>query len=74
VLNQVKQEVQNFCNLLRRKKITDKHLAYLFNSLILPKIEYRAQAVVFSENELDIIMLPFRRLFKNKLSFAIIHQ
>jgi hypothetical protein len=45
-------------------------MAYLFNSLILPKIEYRAQAVVFSKNELEKIISPFRKLFKNKLSLA----
>jgi hypothetical protein len=70
VLNQVKKEVQNFCELLKRRRVTDKHLAYLFNSLVLPKIEYRAQAVVFSENEIEMIMSPFRKLFKNKLAFA----
>jgi hypothetical protein len=56
---------------MRRKRITDKHLMYLFNTLILPKIEYRAQAVVFSDKEADDLMKPFRKIFKNKLSFAI---
>jgi hypothetical protein len=70
IYEQIKLEIDNFTKLLRKKQLTDKHLMYLFNSLILPKIEYRAQLVVFTEEELEKLMSPFRRLFKNKLKFA----
>jgi hypothetical protein len=43
---------------------------YLFNFLILLKLEYRTSLVVFTEDELNNLMSPFRRLFKNKLNFA----
>jgi hypothetical protein len=55
---------------LKKRRVTDKHLAYLFNALVLSKIEYRAQAVVFSKKEIEKIMSPFRKLFKNKMAFA----
>jgi hypothetical protein len=71
VYNQIKQEIINFSNLMKKKRITDKHLMYLFNTLILLKIEYRAQTIVFFlEKENDNLMKPFRKMFKNKLSFA----
>jgi hypothetical protein len=32
---------------------------YLFNTLILPKIEYRAQAVLFTDREAGDLTKPF---------------
>jgi archaellum biogenesis ATPase FlaH len=55
---------------MKKKRVTDKNLMYLFNALILSKIEYCAQTTVFSEKENDNLMKPFRKMFKNKLSFA----
>jgi hypothetical protein len=44
---------------------------YLFNALIILKIEYRAQVRIFTQEQNDKLMRPFRKIFKNKLKFAI---
>src|SRR6266498_2663593 len=43
VLSQIKKEYLQFTNILRHKKLTGKQLTYLHNSVLLPKVEYRAQ-------------------------------
>ncbi|PKK58645.1 hypothetical protein RhiirC2_795988, partial [Rhizophagus irregularis] len=71
VLNQCKNDILNLItNTLRRKVITDKQTAYIFNSIILSRIEYRSQVMIFTEKECNQMMVPYRRMFKNKLKFA----
>ncbi|PKK57248.1 hypothetical protein RhiirC2_798395, partial [Rhizophagus irregularis] len=50
--------------------ITDKMMIYLFNSLIIPIIEYRTQLHIIEDAKLDKLMAPFRMFIKNKLKFA----
>src|SRR5207249_1347705 len=71
VINQAKDEVYNMCQSLLRKKITDKQLLYLYNMVILPRIEYRTQLTYLSEHDCRNIIIPFRKLFKQKLRMAI---
>ncbi|CAG8721784.1 11105_t:CDS:2, partial [Rhizophagus irregularis] len=71
VLNQCKNDILNLItNTLKRKVITDKQTAYIFNSIILSRIEYRSQVMIFTEKECNQMMVPYRRMFKNKLKFA----
>jgi exonuclease III len=72
VKKQLHQKIQNIANnVIYKKRITDKQMAYIFNMLIVPKIEYRSQTIVFKETELSAIMSPFRRVMKRKLKFAM---
>ena len=71
VVNQARDEVFNMCQSLLRKKITDKQLLYLYNMVILPRIEYRTQLTYLSEQDCHNIVIPFRKLFKQKLRMAI---
>lgn len=45
-------------------------IIYLFNSLIIPIVEYRSQLYVIEEQKLDKFMAPFRSFIKNKLKLA----
>jgi exonuclease III len=71
VYRQIYHEILQFAKLIKSKSITDKHMMYLFNVLIIPKIEYRAQVRNFTAEQNDKLLRPFRRVFKNKLKFAI---
>ena len=64
-------EITHFCESLKRKKVTDKQLLYLYNMVILPRIEYRTQLTFLSECDCNNIIIPFRKLFKQKLHMAI---
>jgi hypothetical protein len=70
IRKQALDEVTSMCNVLRRKKLTNKQLLYLYNMVVIPRIEYRTQLCYLSRRECDNIMKPFRKLFKQKLHFA----
>jgi hypothetical protein len=70
VIQQAKDEVSSMCETLKRKKITDKQLLYLYNMVIIPRIEYRTQITFLSKQDCDNIVIPFRKLFKHKLKMA----
>ncbi|PKK57028.1 hypothetical protein RhiirC2_721483, partial [Rhizophagus irregularis] len=68
---QIKNEIRTIIkNLSSKKGITDKMMIYLFNSLIIPIIEYRTQLHIIEDAKLDKLMAPFRMFIKNKLKFA----
>ncbi|CAH1770587.1 4554_t:CDS:1, partial [Entrophospora sp. SA101] len=71
VINQAKDEVLDMCEVLKKKQITDKHLLYLYNMVIVPRIEYRTQITYLSPTECNNIITPFRKLFKHKLKMSI---
>src|SRR5947207_2365313 len=70
VINQISDEVINLSESMYRKWITDKHMLYIYNKLIIPRIEYRSQLVVLTKQEYASIISPFRKLFKRKLKLA----
>ena len=68
---QLRNEVLSFCNTLKRKHITDKQLLYLWNMVVIPRLEYRSQLTVLDYNDCHKITSPFRKFFKNKLNLSI---
>jgi hypothetical protein len=70
VKRQCASEYRLFCKTLYRKRLTDKQLSYLHNSVLLPKVEYRLKATVLTEEACDIIFRPFKRLFKHALQLV----
>src|SRR6185369_8010301 len=53
IKQQAFDEVKNLSNnLLKNKCITDKISSYIFNAVILPRIEYRTQTIILSEKRL----------------------
>ncbi len=56
------------CDSLRYKKVTDKQLLYMFNAVVISRLEYRSQLVFLSEDLCSHLMVPFRKLFKHKLN------
>ncbi len=69
IINQIRYEVKQLCNTLQHKLITDKQLQYVYNAVIIPRLEYRTQLTFLSKNMCHSLMVPFRTLFKHKLNF-----
>jgi exonuclease III/ribonuclease HI len=63
---QIKDEVTKNCLIMKRKYLTDEHLLYVHNHVIVPRISYRMQLTVISPSELDKCNAAFRSLLKNK--------
>ncbi|CAB5387796.1 unnamed protein product [Rhizophagus irregularis] len=71
VIAQIREEVRNCCEtMILRKKLSDKQMSFIFNVLIIPKIEYRAQMIILTEEECNSLIAPFRMLYKNKIGLA----
>src|SRR6266498_1696752 len=68
IIQQIKQEISQVCNTLKYKKVTDKQLLYVFNAVVIPRLEYRSQLVFLSEDIYSTLIAPFRKLFKHKLN------
>ncbi|GET54107.1 hypothetical protein GLOIN_2v708233 [Rhizophagus irregularis DAOM 181602=DAOM 197198] len=66
----IKNEIDHLVNLMYKKKITDKHILYIFNRIIVPRVEYWSQVMALSKTQTESLIIPFRRMFKNKLKFA----
>ncbi|CAB4432106.1 unnamed protein product [Rhizophagus irregularis] len=56
-----KSEVKKLVKNVKHKRITDKQLQYVFNALIIPTIEYRAQVTILNGRECECIISSFRR-------------
>jgi ribonuclease HI len=67
IIKQIKEEVYACCALLQNKIVTDKQLLYIFNTVIVPRIEFRSQLVFLSKDQCETIQAPFRTLLKHKL-------
>src|SRR3990170_5932100 len=67
VINQCKKEISVCCSLLRSKRTSDKQLLYVYNMVIIPRLEYLTQITILTAKECRQIITPFRILFKHKL-------
>ena len=70
IIQQAKDEVLSLCNIMKKKFITDKQLLYIYNTVIIPRIEYRTQLTFLTKKECDNISSPFRQLFKHKIHLS----
>src|SRR6266498_2995234 len=68
---QTKDIVKEVVTSLKKKQVTDKQLLYIYNMIIVPRLEYRSQVTFLTENECNSIVSPFRKIFKNKLSISL---
>jgi hypothetical protein len=71
VHSQISAEYRSFASTLRFKKLTDKMLIYLHNSVLLPKIEFRAQTTFINERKCAQLSSPFRSVLKHSLSLPL---
>jgi exonuclease III/ribonuclease HI len=66
IINQIKSEYSRFNNIIRNKLLTPKQLTYLHNTVLLPKIEFRAQVIPINKSKWNTISSGFRKIFKSK--------
>src|SRR5277367_4628596 len=70
LLRQMKAEVTAMSLTLKRKRLTDKQLLYIFNMILVPRIKYKTQVTYLTESQCNSIVTSFRSIFKHKLKFA----
>ena len=66
IINQCKEEIINTTNRLKRKKITSQQVIYVFNAVIIPRIEYRTNLTILNEKICVKVQVPIRKLLRHK--------
>ncbi|CAB4431626.1 unnamed protein product [Rhizophagus irregularis] len=70
VLKQARSMVKDMAALLAPKKLLAQHVAYLYNVVLLPRLEFRLQTSLFSEPTVQSIISPMLSLLKKKAGLA----
>ncbi|GET61402.1 reverse transcriptase family protein [Rhizophagus irregularis DAOM 181602=DAOM 197198] len=70
VRKQVARECNSFAATVRPAKLSAKHVVYLHNTVLIPKLEYRMQVTHLSESECVSATSSIRSLVKHKANFS----
>ncbi|GET57865.1 RNA-directed DNA polymerase from mobile element jockey-like [Rhizophagus irregularis DAOM 181602=DAOM 197198] len=70
VKKQLKRECCSFAATIRPAKLSSKQVMYLYNAVLVPKLEYRMQVTHLSEPECHLITRSIRSVVKHKANFS----
>lgn len=65
-IKKIKDMVEGFVKIMKRKVVTDKQVCKLWNINMIPALEYQLLGVVISETEAKLLMAPVNTLIKHK--------
>ncbi|GBC50547.1 hypothetical protein GLOIN_2v1790829 [Rhizophagus irregularis DAOM 181602=DAOM 197198] len=71
VLKQARFMVKDMAALLGPKKLLAQHVAYLYNAVLLLRLEFRLQTTLFSENTIQSIVTPMFSVLQKKAGLAV---
>ncbi|GBC46358.2 hypothetical protein RIR_jg20442.t1 [Rhizophagus irregularis DAOM 181602=DAOM 197198] len=63
--------VKDMATLLGPKKLLAQHVTYLYNAVLLPRLEFRLQTTLFSENTIQSIVQPIFSVLRKKAGLAL---
>ncbi|GET57305.1 reverse transcriptase family protein [Rhizophagus irregularis DAOM 181602=DAOM 197198] len=70
VHNQTVSMVKDMAALLNPKKLLAQHVAYLYNIVLLPRLEFRLQSTLFAESTINRMVSPMLSLIRQKAGLA----
>ncbi|GBC33658.2 RNA-directed DNA polymerase from mobile element jockey-like [Rhizophagus irregularis DAOM 181602=DAOM 197198] len=70
VLNQCKDIIRNYNRIIRKKRVTDLQMKYIYNHVIIPRIEYKSQLTIWNHNQIEQLNKLCRSMFKQKTSLV----
>ncbi|EXX64534.1 hypothetical protein RirG_141810 [Rhizophagus irregularis DAOM 197198w] len=70
VHNQTTSMVKDMAALLSPKKLLAHHVAYLYNIILLPRLEFRLQITLFAESTTNRMVSPMLSLIRQKAGLA----
>ncbi|GET52544.1 RNA-directed DNA polymerase from mobile element jockey-like [Rhizophagus irregularis DAOM 181602=DAOM 197198] len=62
--------VKDMAALLSPKKLLAQHVAYLYNVVLLPRLEFRLQTTLFAESTINRMVSPMLSLIRQKAGLA----
>ncbi|GET67111.1 hypothetical protein RIR_jg35562.t3 [Rhizophagus irregularis DAOM 181602=DAOM 197198] len=70
VHNQTVSMIKDMAALLSSKKLLAQHVAYLYNVVLLPRLEFRLQSTLFAESTINRMVSPMLSLIRQKAGLA----
>ncbi|GET59783.1 reverse transcriptase family protein [Rhizophagus irregularis DAOM 181602=DAOM 197198] len=70
VLKQARSMVKDMAALFGPKKLLAQHVAYLYNAVLLPRLEFRLQTTLFSDSNIQSIVKPMFSVLRRKAGLA----
>ncbi|GET55173.1 reverse transcriptase family protein [Rhizophagus irregularis DAOM 181602=DAOM 197198] len=70
VHSQTVSMVKDMATLLSPKKLLAQHIAYLYNVVLLPRLEFRLQSTLFAESTINRMVSPMLSLIRQKAGLA----
>ena len=70
VKNQIKSEIDTAYNIMKYKKIIDDQVRYIYNVVIIPRVEYKMLITILSREDINTLTAKIRRLMRNKMGIS----
>ena len=70
VKNQIGNEISKLYNVMECKMITSEQIIYIINAVLIPRIEYRANITMLTNNEIMQLTSKMRKLLRNKCGIS----
>jgi len=70
IIKLIKEEAFNLINIANTKKITDKQIAYIINTVIIPTLEYRLHNIILPQTICNQILSKYLTVAKHKSHFS----
>lgn len=67
MVTKINREIESLVGIMTSKPMSDKHLTYIYNRVIVPRIEYWTQNYVLTESTLNSLATKYRTMAKHKL-------
>ena len=64
------REIFQVTHALKKKKATDKQILYIFNRVLIPRLEYRSQHTYLQEKECKSLTAKYMGKFKNAINIS----
>src|ERR1043165_6651180 len=69
IIKLIKEEAFNLINITNTKKITNKQIAYIINTVIIPTLEYRLHNIILPQTICNQILSKYLTVAKHKSHF-----
>jgi hypothetical protein len=53
ILSQCKDIIRDYNNIIKKKHVTDLQMRYIYNHIIILRIEYKSQLTIWKDNQID---------------------
>ncbi|GES85393.1 hypothetical protein GLOIN_2v1471201 [Rhizophagus clarus] len=71
IFNQCKNIITGYNKIIRNKQLTDKMMRYIYNTVIIPSIEYKSQHIILNDKQVLTCNTLACTLFKKKTNLVM---